>query len=108
MCDTIFWVMGMIINLVIKSEQIRNERMIAEYENLISSLPKGSLICRKQEYYYLKYRENGKVCDKYVGKDMNLVNDIRNQLEKRKHYEAMLSRLYDERKAIIKIAEGLT
>ena len=98
----------MLINSVIKSEQVRNDRMIAEYEALISTLPKGSLICRKQEYYYLKYRENGKVCDKYIGKDMELVNDIRNQLERRKHYETMLSRLYDEKKAILKIMEKLT
>ena len=56
----------MLIGSVIKNEAIRNEQMIAEYEKLLSDLPRGSIICRKNEYYYLKYRENGKVCDKYI------------------------------------------
>ena len=59
----------MIINSVIKNEASRNSEMISQYEKLIAELPKGSLICRKNEYYYLKYRKNGKVCDDYVGKD---------------------------------------
>ena len=59
----------MIIISVIKNEASRNSEMISQYEKLIAELPKGSLICRKNEYYYLKYRKNGKVCDDYVGKD---------------------------------------
>ena len=48
----------MLIGQVIKNESERNEQMIHEYESLISELPKGSLICRKNEYYYLKYMLN--------------------------------------------------
>ena len=59
----------MIINSVIKQEAIRNENMVIQYEKLISELPKGSLICRRNEYYYLKYRKNRKVCEDYIGKD---------------------------------------
>ena len=81
--------------------------MIEEYERLIGGLPKGSIICRKKEYYYLKYRKDGKVCDDYIGKDLDIVAQIREQLEKRKHYEKMLSALRQEQKIINKILEGL-
>ena len=37
----------MIINSVVKNEALRNGEMIQQYEKLISELPKGSLICRK-------------------------------------------------------------
>lgn len=97
----------MLINSVIKNEAIRNELMIREYEKLISELPKGSVICRKKEYYYLKYRKNGKVCDEYIGKGSDTVAKIQEQITLRKHYEKMLSALKREQKAITKIMEGL-
>lgn len=97
----------MLINSVIKNEAIRNEQMITEYEKLISQLPKGSLICRKNEYYYLKYRKDGKVYDEYIGKEPSVIEKIKEQLEQRKHYENMLSALKKEQKTITKIMEGL-
>lgn len=108
MCGKIYLVIEMLINAVVKNEAIRNEQMIAEYEKRIAKLPKGSLICRKQEYYYLKYRKDGKVCDEYIGKDPDVVSQIKEQLELRKHYEKMLLALKQEQKAIAKIMEGLT
>ena len=48
----------MLIQSVVQTEAARNEKMIQQYENLLSNLPRGSLICRKKEYYYLKYLEN--------------------------------------------------
>ncbi len=78
-------VIRMLINAVVKNEAERNNQMIEEYEWLIDNLPKGSIICRKKEYYYLKYRKNGKVCDDYIGKDLDEVAKIREQLEQRKH-----------------------
>lgn len=97
----------MLINIAVKNEAIRNEQMISEYEKLISALPKGSLICRKNEYYYLKYRENGKIYDKYVGKDIKLVEDIKEKIKLRKHYSEMLELLKEEKKTIHKVLEGL-
>ncbi|MBQ7160754.1 MAG: hypothetical protein IJR90_03510 [Clostridia bacterium] len=81
--------------------------MIEQYEALISELPKGSLICRKNEYYYLKYRKDGKVCDEYVGKDPAAVEELRAKIERRRHYEKMLSALKLEQKKITKVLEGL-
>ncbi len=97
----------MIINSVIRNEALRNNQMIKQYEELISKLPKGALILRKNEYYYLKYRKNGKVCDEYIGKDPEKVAGIKEKLEQRKHYEKMLETLKQEQKAINKILEGL-
>lgn len=97
----------MIINNVIEKESLRNEEIIRQYEDLIASLPKGSLICRKKEYYYLKFREDGKLRDQYIGKDPEVISSVREQLEQRKHYVKMLSALKKEQKAIHKILEGL-
>lgn len=107
MCGIITLVINMLIYSVIQNEAERNGRMIRQYEELITTLPRGSLICRKNEYYYLKYREGGKVCDKYIGKDPKVVSDIRSKLERRKHYEDMLASLKQEQKEIQKILGGL-
>lgn len=96
----------MLIQSVVQNEAERNENMIRQYEALMEELPRGSLICRKQEYYYLKYREGGKVQDKYIGKDPETVADIRRKLELRRHYADMLAALKQEQKAIQKILEG--
>lgn len=107
MCGKIKTVIKMLINSVIKNEAIRNKQMITEYEKLISELPKGSIICRKKEYYYLKYRKDGKVHDEYIGKDHDTVEKIQERIALRKHYEKMLSALKREQKTITKIMEGL-
>jgi len=96
----------MLIQSVVQNEANRNENMIRQYEALIETLPRGSLICRKKEYYYLKYRKDGKVCDEYIGKDPVVVADIRSKLEQRKHYTEMLTTLKQEQKVIQKILEG--
>ena len=97
----------MLIHTVIKNEAIRNKQMIEEYEKLIQKLPKGSLICRKKEYYYLKYRKDGKVCDDYIGKDPKVIANVKEQLERRQHYEQMLLALRKEQTTINKLLEGL-
>lgn len=67
----------MLIDSVVQKEAVRNEQMILQYESLIEALPKGSIACRKNGYYYLRYRENGKLYDKYIGKDTETVDTIR-------------------------------
>jgi len=98
----------MLIHAVLQNEAERNKKMICAYEGLLEELPKGSLVCRKNEYYYLKYRESGKVFDKYIGKDETVVADMRRKLELRRHYAEMLSALRQEQRAIHKVWEGLT
>ena len=96
----------MLIQSVVRNEAERNEKMIQQYEQLLDALPRGSLICRKGEYYYLKFRDNGKMHDVYIGKDPAVVENVRNQLEQRKHYSRMLAALKQEQKVIQKIMEG--
>lgn len=97
----------MLINTVLHNEADRNAHMLNEYRNLLAQLPKGSLICRK-DYYYLKYRENGKVCDKYIGKAGSTVDQLREQLELRKHYSDMLNALEQEQRTIHKLLEEIS
>lgn len=97
----------MIINSVIKNELLRNEKMIKQYEDTIKDLPKGSLICRKKQYYYLKYRKDGKIHDDYIGKDPELIEKTKEQLKQRKHCEKMISELKQEQRVISKILEGI-
>ena len=95
----------MLIQSVVKNEAERNQNMISQYEELLDKLPRGSLICRKKEYYYLKYRKDGKICDEYIGKDPETVETIRKKLEQRKHYTEMLSALKKEQRVIQKMLE---
>ena len=107
MCDIIHMGEDMIITSVIKKEALRNSQMIERYQKMLQPLPKGTLILRKKEYYYLKYRKDGKVCDDYIGKDPEKIADIKDKLKQRKHYEKMLSSLYEEQKVINKLLEEL-
>ena len=98
----------MLIQSVVENEAERNQNMISQYEELLDELPRGSLICRKKEYYYLKYRKDGKIYDEYIGKDSETVEMIRRKLEQRKHYAEMLSELKKKQKAIQKMLEVLS
>ena len=77
--------MQMLINSVVKNEAIRNKQMIEQYEEMIKDLPRGSLICRKNEYYYLKYRGKHKNYEenwKLVAAIVNLKKSTKNRWKK--------------------------
>ena len=89
--------MNLLINTVMQEKQ-RIVFMIEKYEEALRELPKGSLLSRRignRTYYYLKYREKGKVISKYVPSDQ--ADEIRSGIEKRKHTESMLSSLKKEK-----------
>lgn len=97
--------MNLIIDTIIK-EKSRIEYQLRRYRKIFNELPKGTLSERKkgsQKYYYLKYREDGKVISKYVGKD---VDELSNLIEKRKHTEAMIKSLEEELKIANRALEG--
>lgn len=94
---------------IIKKEKPRNEYMRKYYEEKISALPKGSIVEKKvgnHNYYYLKYRKGAKVMTDYIGKEPEKADEIRMDIEKRKHFEAMLSELSKEYAMIEKILEA--
>ncbi len=98
---------AMLIDSVVQREAVRSEQMILQYESLIAELPKGSITCRKNGYYYLRYREDGKLYDRYIGKGAEKVDAIREKLALRKHYTEMLSALKREQKTVHRLLEEL-
>ncbi len=97
--------MNLIID-TIRKEKRRIEYQLQQYRKILDELPKGTLSERKrgsQKYYYLKYRESGKVISKYVGKDVDQLSDL---IEKRKHTEVMIKSLEEELKIANKALEG--
>ena len=92
----------MIIDSVLRQEAKRNNQMIEEYEELMKGLPKGTLIVRRN-YYYLKYRDGKRVVSQYISKSQ--IDEIRQQLEKRKHIEAMIKSLQEELAIANKVLE---
>ena len=50
----------MLIQSVVQNEAERNINMIRQYEALIEKLPRGSLICRKNEYYWHHRTKSGR------------------------------------------------
>lgn len=83
--------------------------MQQQYEKEINQLPKGTVITKKvgnHEYHYLKYRDDKKTVTDYIGRDKTKIEDIKNQIKKRKHFERMLSELKKENKLIEKVTGG--
>ena len=98
--------MNMILT-TIAQEKKRIEYMLAKYQEEYDRLPKGSLSERKtggKSYYYLKYRDGKKVVSEYISKAR--IDEIRVQLEKRKHIEAMIKSLLEELAIANKVLEA--
>ncbi|MDO4438013.1 MAG: hypothetical protein Q4B86_01000 [Eubacteriales bacterium] len=97
--------MNMILNTVLQEKQ-RIDYMLARYQETLSNLPKGTISEKKINgniYYYLKYRDGKKVISKYVGKDE--IKEVREQVDKRHHVEAMIKSLTKEQRLATKILE---
>lgn len=87
-----------IIDVTLKNEKERNIKMQNYYNDLISSLPIGSVVLKKignKEYCYLHYKEDGKTKNKYYGDSSNY-DSLMKDISKRKHYENMLRNLKKE------------
>ena len=97
--------MNMILT-TISQEKKRIEYMLTKYKEEIDRLPKGSLSEKavgERAYYYLKYRDGKKVVSQYISKSQ--IDEIRQQLEKRKHIEAMIKSLQEELAIANKVLE---
>ena len=98
-----------LLSKIILEESQRNSLMQQEYMSKIVQLPKGTIVRKKvgnHEYYYLKYRNGKKTVTDYIGRDQKKVDEVMTQIDKRKHYENMLSELKEESKLIDKIIGG--
>ena len=96
----------MILSTILK-EKTRIEYMLTKYLEEYETLPKGT-ISEKQvgqrTYYYLKYRSGKKVISQYISKTS--IEEIKKQIERRKHIEAMTKSLYEELSIANKALEG--
>ncbi len=98
--------MNLIISTVMQEKQ-RIDYMLAKYQEALAELPKGT-ISEKQvkdnTYYYLKYRDGKKIISKYIGKKE--IEELKQQIDRRRHIEAMIKSLLEEQKLAAKVLEG--
>lgn len=83
----------------VTQEQQRIERMIQKYESELYRLPKGTLITKSikgNQYCYLQYRNGQKTVSEYIGRDREKIEEIKGQIERRRHIQAMLKVLNEE------------
>lgn len=98
--------MNMILTTIIQEKQ-RIEYMREKYQEELDRLPKGTISEKKsgeKVYYYLKYRDGGKVVSRYISK--SAIDEVRTQVEKRKHIEVMIKSLQEELAIADKALEG--
>ena len=92
-----------IIKGVLEEELVNSLAMKKNYERELAKLPKGSLIKRKvkgYEYYYLVFREEGKV--KFIYKGKKVSDKEINKYKQAKEYRAKYRNLLSELKKQIK------
>lgn len=98
--------MNLIISTVMQEKQ-RIDYMLAKYQEALAELPKGT-ISEKQvkdnTYYYLKYRDGKKIISKYIGKKE--IEELKQQIDRHRHIEAMIKSLLEEQKLAAKVLEG--
>ncbi len=95
----------MAIREILEEELGNSLRMEQEYSFRLEKLPKGSLVRRMRnghEYYYIVYREDGKVCLDYVGKEVSaeMKKNYREAKAKRAQYRNLRSKVRQQIKFI--------
>ena len=94
-----------LLKQIVSEEKARIEKMILDYEDELAPLPKGTMVCKKvknKQYYYLQFREGKKTISTYVGNDEDKVAELKEQISRRKHIEAMLKMLKIENAQALK------
>ncbi len=85
----------MILDLLV-AESNKNLLLQRELKSKINMLPKGTIKKKRvkdKTYYYLAYRENNKVINKYIGDDSTEADRLLKLAEERKGYEKQLKEL---------------
>ncbi len=98
------------IAALIEKEDNRNRIMIEKYSEELNSLPKGVLKPKNingKIYYYLIFRDGNKIISKYIGKDEEKINNIKEQLSRRKQIQEILKKLSKEKEQIQKMEATL-
>lgn len=98
--------MNLLLRTIMQERQ-RIENMLTRYETELLTLPKGSISEKRsgeKSYFYLKYRDGKRIVSKYISRQK--VDEVRDCLERRKHIEAMIHSLQEEKSMADKILEG--
>jgi len=93
---------------VLKEEKQRNLEMQETSLNELNSLRKGRIRERVRNgkiYYYLQYRQEGRVKDDDIGTDESEIENVKSELARRKRLEDVMKRLKIEQKQICKIVK---
>ena len=96
----------MAIREILEEELQNSRRMEKAYGRQLEQLPKGSLSRRVRnghEYFYIVYREGGKVRLDYLGKEVS--DEVKQKYEKAKAKRAQLRKLRSEVRGQIKFIE---
>lgn len=100
----------MAIKEVLREELANSLRMQERYEEELSKLPKGSLVKRRikgHDYYYLVYREDGKVRSVYQRKpDPKVIARYHSARDQRAKYRHLLSRVKRQVKFLRGVLRG--
>src|SRR5450830_1123762 len=97
--------MKVILDLIVAESQ-KNLLLKEELKNNISRLPRGIVKERKvndKTYYYLAYRENRKVINKYIGDNSLKAKKLSKLVEERKAFENQLRQLQKDWKIYNKV-----
>jgi len=95
-----------LLSQIVAEEKDRIKKMISEYEQELTTLPKGTLVCKKvkgNHYFYLQFRNGKKTVSAYVGGEADKVDELRERINRRKHIESMLKILKIEYSQAVKI-----
>ena len=99
-----------VIKSVLKEELANSLAMQKNYERELAKLPKGSLIKKKIKghlYYYLVYREKGKVQFDYKGKSSGQeIKKYKQAKEYRAKYRKLLSEVNQQIKFLRSVLRG--
>lgn len=93
-----------VIEGVLLEEINRQEKIIAHYQGMLDSLPRGSIFVRKMgesSFVYRKRKENGKVVSEYLG-NINS-EDVQKQIELSKEYKRISDNLRIAKKELVKL-----
>jgi len=99
-----------VIQSVLKEELANSLAMQKSYQRELDKLPKGSLVKRSikgHSYYYLVYREKGKVRSDYRGKSSEQeIQKYQQAKEYRAQYRKLLSEVNQQIKYLRSILRG--
>ncbi|MDR0469647.1 MAG: hypothetical protein LBH09_06695 [Peptococcaceae bacterium] len=79
------------------------------YKKQLADLPKGSLQVKERngkKYYYLVYRNDGKIVNDYAGNDEAIITELKEQLDRRKGIEKLLKGIKKEIALMNKVLEA--